>query len=139
MKKGLIILSIAILGALFYGIYLWNKPAKSAESESVFLIIDAPTLYQTFFNHPEESAKKLLNKNIEVNGEIESFAQDSSGSKCVLVTGAPDLGVVSITFLDTISPIEIGQKITIRGLCAGYLADDLLGGNVQLNQAVLVQ
>lgn len=122
-----------------YGLYLWNKPAKSAASEEVFATTDAQSIYQEFKNNPEESAKKYLNKNLEISGAVESFSQDSSGTKCVLVTGSDDMGVVSISFLENTTNIEVGQNIIIRGLCAGYLADDLLGGNLQLNQAVLVQ
>ncbi|MEN9333123.1 MAG: hypothetical protein RLY35_303 [Bacteroidota bacterium] len=139
MKKGLIILSFVLLGAVIYGIYLWNKPAKSAATEEVFASIQAPALYEEFKNNPEESAKKYLNKNLEISGSVESVAQDSSGSKCVLTTGSDDMGVISISFLKATENIQIGQSVKIRGLCAGYLADDLLGGNVQLNQAVLVQ
>jgi hypothetical protein len=139
MKKALVILIILIAGAMVYGLYLWNKPAKSAASEEVFATTDAPTIYQEFKNNPEESAKKYLNKNIEISGAVESFSQDSSGSKCVLATGSDDMGVVSVSFIENTSNIQVGQNIIIRGLCAGYLADDLLGGNLQLNQAVLVQ
>jgi hypothetical protein len=139
MKKGLVLLTLVLLGAVIYGVYLWNKPAKSAATEEVFASIQAPALYEEFKNNPEESAKKYLNKNLEISGSVESVAQDSSGSKCVLTTGSDDMGVVSVSFLNTTESIQVGQSVKIRGLCAGYLADDLLGGNVQLNQAVLVQ
>jgi len=128
-----------MLLAALYGVYLYNKPAKSAASEQVFDSVTAPNIYAEFLNSPEESAKKYLNKNLEVSGAVESFSQDSTGSKCVLVTNAADMGVVSISFLENTPSLQVGQSIVIRGLCAGYLADDLLGGNLQLNQAILVQ
>ena len=139
MKKALVIIIIVLTGAMAYGLYLWNKPAKSAASEEVFATTDAASIYQEFYNNPEESAKKYLNKNLQINGVVESFSQDSTGSKCVMATGSMDMGVVSVTFLENNATLEIGQSIVIRGLCAGYLADDLMGGNLQLNQAVLVQ
>lgn len=139
MKKLLLIVFGALFLAAAYGIYLYNKPSKSAASEDVFANVTAPNIYAEFLNSPEESAKKYLNKNLEVSGSVESFSQDSTGSKCVLVTNAPDMGVVSISFLENTPSLQIGQSIVIRGLCAGYLADDLLGGNLQLNQAILVQ
>ena len=139
MKKALVIIIIVLTGAMAYGLYLWNKPAKSAASEEVFATTDAASIYQEFYNNPEESAKKYLNKNLQINGVVESFSQDSTGSKCVMATGSMDMGVVSVTFLENNSTLQIGQSIVIRGLCAGYLADDLMGGNLQLNQAVLVQ
>ncbi len=139
MKKALVIIIILLAGAMTYGIYLWNKPAKSADTEEVFATKDAATIYQEFYNNPEESAKKYLNKNLQISGVVESFSQDSTGSKCMLATGSVDMGVVSVTFLENTSTLQVGQNIVIKGLCAGYLADDLLGGNLQLNQAVLVQ
>ena len=139
MKKALVIIIIVLAGAVTYGLYLWNKPAKSAASEEVFATTDAASIYQEFYNNPEESAKKYLNKNLQINGMVESFSQDSTGSKCVLATGSMDMGVVSVTFLENNATLQVGQSIVIRGLCAGYLSDDLMGGNLQLNQAVLVQ
>jgi hypothetical protein len=139
MKRALVIIIILLAGALTYGLYLWNKPAKSAASEEVFATTDAASIYQEFYNNPEGSAKKYLNKNLQINGMVESFSQDSTGSKCVLATGSMDMGVVSVTFLENNATLQVGQSIVIRGLCAGYLSDDLMGGNLQLNQAVLVQ
>jgi hypothetical protein len=139
MKRALVIIIILLAGALTYGLYLWNKPAKSAASEEVFATTDAASIYQEFYNNPEGSAKKYLNKNLQINGMVESFSQDSTGLKCVLATGSMDMGVVSVTFLENNATLQVGQSIVIRGLCAGYLSDDLMGGNLQLNQAVLVQ
>ncbi len=139
MKKALVIIVILLAGVVTYGLYLWNKPAKSAASEELFATTDAASIYQEFYNNPEVSAKKYLNKNLQISGVVESFSQDSIGSKCVLATGSMDMGVVSISFLENNATLQVGQSIVIRGLCAGYLADELLGGNLQLNQAVLVQ
>ena len=139
MKKALVIIIIVLAGVVTYGLYLWNKPAKSAASEEVFATTDAASIYQEFYNNPEGSAKKYLNKNLQINGMVESFSQDSTGLKCVLATGSMDMGVVSVTFLENNATLQVGQSIVIRGLCAGYLSDDLMGGNLQLNQAVLVQ
>lgn len=139
MKKLILIVVSVSLIAAGYGLYLYNKPAKSAESEEVYASVKATDLYAEFLAQPEESTKKYLNKNLEVSGIVDSFSQDSTGSKCVLVTGAPDMGVVSITFLENTPSLKVGETITIRGLFTGYLTDDLLGGNLLLNQAILVQ
>ena len=76
-----------------------------------------------------------------VSGNLESFVQDSAGTKWTLSTQSEDLGVITVTFAEPLlNNPTVNQMVKVQGLCAGYLeGDELLGGEIQLNQAVVAQ
>jgi hypothetical protein len=143
MKKIAMIVFFAIMLGLGFAYYQWNKPKKSAASEEVFARRSATDLYVEFTSDPSGAFQIYNQKNVEVRGIMDAFAKDSSGIKLTFKTDSDDGGIVTITLTDDMldfSPV-IGDSVHVRGLCAGYIADDtgLLGGEVQLNQGVLVQ
>jgi hypothetical protein len=142
MKKIATVIFFAILIALGVAYYMWNKPKKSAASEEVFAHRNATELYLEFTSDPAGAFQIYNQKNIEVRGIMDAFSKDSLGTKITLKTESMDGGIVSITLsaLETETLPTIGDSIHVRGLCAGYIADDtgLLGGEVQLNQGIIV-
>jgi hypothetical protein len=139
MKKILIFLLIVIAIGGAIGLYLYNKPHETAADVEVFQELSAQDLYQKFLMDPD-AVKTYLNKNLKITGKVESFSADST-VKWILSTQAEDMGVITVTFAE--KPLQnptVGNQVTVQGLCAGYLAgDEILGGEVQLNQAVVVQ
>jgi hypothetical protein len=140
MKKIVIIGVFLFALVAVIGYFMWNKPKKSAASEDVFAVRNATELYQEFVHDPAGAFQIYNQKNIEVRGVMESFSQDSIGSKLVLKTNTEEAGVVTISFAETPAQFPIiGDSVYIRGLCAGFIEGmDLLGGEVQLNQGVIV-
>jgi len=142
MKKIATIVFFIILLGLGFAYYQWNKPKKSAASEEVFAHRSATDLYLEFTSDPTGAFQIYNQKNVEVRGVMDSFAKDSLGTKLTLRTESNDGGVVTITLVEEMNRIlpVIGDSVHIRGLCAGYIADDtgLLGGEVQLNQGIIV-
>jgi hypothetical protein len=139
MKKILIFLLIVIAIGGAIGLYLYNKPHETAADVEVFQELSAQDLYQKFLKDPE-AVKTYLNKNLKITGKVESYSADST-VKWIMSTQAEDMGVITVTFAE--KPLQnpiIGNQVTVQGLCAGYLAgDEILGGEVQLNQAVVVE
>jgi hypothetical protein len=142
MKRIATVLFFAVLIGLGAAYYMWNKPKKSAASEEVFAHRNATDLYLEFTSDPAGAFQIYNQKNIEVRGIMDAFSKDSLGTKITLKTEAMDGGIVSITLAsaENESLPLIGDSIHVRGLCAGYIADDtgLLGGEVQLNQGFVV-
>ncbi len=141
IKKIVLFLALAIALGLAVGLYLYNKPYETAADVEVFEEINAHDLYAKFKSDPKNAINTYLNKNLLVSGNLESFVQDSAGTKWTLSTQSEDLGVITITFSQplTQNPV-VNQMVKVQGLCAGYLeGDEFLGGEIQLNQAVLAQ
>lgn len=141
LKKIILFFVIAIVIAAGIGIYLYNKPHETAADMEIFEEISAHDLYSKFKTDQKLSLSTYLNKNLLVSGNLESFVQDSAGTKWTLSTQSEDLGVITVTFAEPLmsKPI-VNQLVKVQGLCAGYLeGDELLGGEIQLNQAVVAQ
>ena len=141
LKKIVLFLVIGLAVGLAIGLYLYNKPHETAADIEIFEEISAHDLYAKFVTDQKNALTTYLNKNLLVTGNLESFVQDSSGTKWTLSTQSDDLGVVTVTFAEPLNQKPIlNQSVKVQGLCAGFLeGDELLGGEIQLNQAVVAQ
>lgn len=142
MKKYFLIALLAVVavgGGVGY--YMWNKPPKTAEDEKPVATLTAEALYSAFATSEAESNPKYLNKVLQVSGTVESITTDNKGATVInLVGNSDDGGIVSASFpADKKPTAEQGANIALKGICSGYLAGELLGGEVQLTQCALAQ
>jgi hypothetical protein len=141
LKKIILFLGVALIVGFAFGLYLYNKPHETAADVAIFEEITAHDLYAKFMTDQKSALSTYLNKNLLVTGNLESFIQDSAGTKWTLSTQTEDLGIITITFAEPLTDNPtLNQMVKVQGLCAGYLeGDEFLGGEIQLNQAVLAQ
>ncbi len=141
LKKVIVFFLIVIALGTAIGLYLYNKPHETAADVEVFEEINAHDLYAKFKTDPKNAINTYLNKNLLVSGNLESFVQDSAGTKWTLSTQSEDLGVITVTFSEPLAQNPmVNQLVKVQGLCAGYLeGDEFLGGEIQLNQAGVAQ
>ena len=141
LKKVIVFFLIVIALGMAIGLYLYNKPHETAADVEVFEDLSAQDLYAKFKTDQKSALTTYLNKNLLITGNLESFVQDSAGTKWTLSTQSEDLGVITVTFSEPLpqNPV-VNQMVKVQGLCAGYLeGDEFLGGEIQLNQAVVAQ
>ena len=125
---------IALAGILA-ALYMFNlKHTDMAKARPDFKITS--TILQKAFEDDETAASKFyINKILEVTGKIASVkpAENKFISIC-LVTGS-DLSSVICTFpaISDPSMLCVGEEITLRGECSGFLMD------VLLNNCALIQ
>ena len=118
---------IALAGILA-ALYMFNlKHTDMAKARPDFKITS--TILQKAFEDDETAASKFyINKILEVTGKIASVkpAENKFISIC-LVTGS-DLSSVICTFpaISDPSKLSVGEEITLRGECSGFLMDVLL-------------
>jgi hypothetical protein len=131
-KKILFSLVIFLIVCGFgYAYYVWNKPARDVSKEKG-IQITAVTIYDSFSNNEKAANISFLNKAIEVTGRVSSLKHNQAGQTVVyLHTDDPVFGV-NCTFKQNPGNIAVGDSITFKGICTGYLSD------VILNQGVLV-
>lgn len=142
MKKPiLLIVALLLVSGIGIGLYMWNKPKRTAEDEKPVETISATQLYNAFVADEAASNARFLNKTIQVSGTVESVSTDGKGDLVInFATNADDGGIVSATFSETkAAKPEPGTEVVLKGICAGYIAGDLLGGEVQLSQCAMAQ
>ena len=79
----ILIVAIVLIGGIFYGYYLYNKPRATAGSSRTDVTIDARTLYGAFEQDEPRANSLYLNKMIEVKGKVQSV--DTSGGNMVIL------------------------------------------------------
>jgi uncharacterized protein YxeA len=138
MKKILLLLLVAIAIAAGIGMYLWNKPHRTAEDEKPFATVTASELFTQFATDEAGSWAKYKDKVIQISGEVETISTDASGNTQVVMRTDTDMSTVSVTLMaGAKAPVqEAGTIIHVKGICNGFLND--IFGEVQLNQGVVV-
>lgn len=138
MKKLLLLLLVAILIAAGVGMYLWNKPHRTAEDEKPVATLTASELFTQFATDEVGTWAKYKDKVIQISGEVETISTDASGNTQVVMKTDTEMSTVSVTLmLGAQAPAqEPGTMIEVKGICNGFLND--IFGEVQLNQGVVV-
>lgn len=134
MKRSIIILIVilVIIGGIVA--YLqWNKPHRDPSKESG-LQISAEQLFADYEMDENASNEKYLNKTLQIKGSIIDVGANQDGeSTAMLDAGNPMFGV-QVTFnpkeKEKLEQLTIGDKITIKGICTGYLSDVIVTNGV---------
>ena len=128
----LVLFGLAIGG--MYGYYLYNKPLKDLSSGNADISIAANKLLNAFEADESLANSEYLDKIIQVSGKIEKIENTETGSSVLLDAGSL-MGFISFEMApdQDLSNYSLGDEITLRGVCSGYLMD------VVLNRAVVIE
>jgi hypothetical protein len=140
MKKILLLLLFVAVIAAGIGYYLWNKPHRTAADEKPFATLTSSALLTEFATNEAATTEKYRDKVIQISGELIKAAADSSGNVQVVLEAGDEMNTVSVTLMNgaTVPTETPGTMIEVKGICNGFLPDDLLGSEVLLNQGVVV-
>jgi hypothetical protein len=125
-------LVVALAGTL---IYLYNKPPRNVADEAG-IPVSATELYAKFTTNEPQANQAYLNKVLQVSGQVlEVKSTSAAGEVVVLNTGDPMFGIAcSLDKVETPAhEVKPGEKITIKGICTGYLSDVVLSRSYLIN------
>ncbi len=125
MTKKIILITIAavIVITAITGYVLWNKPYKDVK-DADGVKITAVDLYNNFIT---DSAKAILlytDKVVLVSGEIIQVNLNQQAQQIILIKTAVAGASVNCTMEEKIAGLELGDKITVKGICSGYISGD---------------
>ena len=136
MRKILFALGCALVIAIAgTGIYLYNKPPRNPANETG-IPVTAQELFSKFTSNETQANQAYLNKVVQVSGQVlEVKNTNNAGKVVVLNTGDPMFGVAcTLSKADApVKPVQPGEKITIKGICTGYLSDVVLTNSYLIN------
>jgi predicted aconitase len=128
-----IFILLAIIFALTAWKYTFRKSASSVAGKEADIEIQASRLAGQFEMNEDSANLLYLDKVILVSGTVESCTTDSTGASVYLREEGSTAGVLCSFDRSTkeLASIQSGMKVTIKGICTGYLLD------VVMNKCVL--
>ena len=139
MKKNKIIISILIFGSLcFFIVYqTYNTPHRNIMGSTKDISLTADKIMYDFFSDESKANKRYLDKIIEVSGIISELKVVKEKGIITLKTTQDFGNVLFHLSEDTSQDIQAlseGQRITLKGVCTGYLMDVILVKSEVINE-----
>jgi hypothetical protein len=129
----LLFFAFAIIAAFVVWKWVFKKSDIDVSSKKATFEIEAAVLTHEFENNEEASNTKYLGKIIAVSGTVNSISIDEQNVIVYLKNEDELSGVMCSLNKSTFDAdrIKTGNRVKIKGICAGYLMD------VQLNKCAL--
>ncbi|HPH85626.1 MAG TPA: hypothetical protein PLC48_09215 [Ferruginibacter sp.] len=143
MKRKTILYSfitvIIILGALcFVAFREYNRKHVDVADKPAAYTISGAEIIKAFSADEKAANSKYLDKVIAINGTVKSVDKDEQSSITVILSDAGSMSSVRCS-VDSIhneqaDNLVSGSQVTVKGVCTGFNADELLGSDVILNR-----
>lgn len=125
-KTGKIILATALLVIAIglAGAYrMWNKPHQNVE-DAPAIAVTATELYNCFIKDSVKANEQYTNKIVQVSGEVSQVSMNQQLQQVVLLKTAVDEAFVNCTLEGKKVSAKAGDRITLKGICSGYISGD---------------
>src|SRR5687767_834945 len=143
-KTWRIILGVVLLLLVSGGLYAFkefNRKVKDLTYVKAGLRQDAGQLISEFETNEANSNTKYLDKIIAVSGKVKTVEKNGNGHITVILGDENSMSSVRCS-MDSLHQQDVaslapGTMITMKGACAGFNKDELLGSDVILNRCVV--
>jgi hypothetical protein len=128
IKIALFVVFFIALAVILAALYMFNMKHKDMSKARPDFVITASVLQKTFEDDEKAASLKYINKIMEVTGKISLVKPTENNTLSISLATENDLSSVICTFSSISDPTKfrIGEEITIRGECSGFLMDVLL-------------
>ncbi len=140
-KKILIGLAIIVLTVAIYGYQEYSRRNIDLAYADADYKSQAKSLIKEFEENEKVANEKFLDKIIAVTGVLKEIIKDDKGYYTVVLGDVNGLSSIRCS-MDSdhqhdIALLNEGNNITLKGICTGFNADELLGSDVILNRCVI--
>lgn len=130
MKKLILIVLVLVVIGGVTGYLMYNKPHKSTADATSDFVVDAPALFKEFSSDEAAANTKYLDKVVKVRGTVKSVETDEAGNSILTLDAADEMFGVICTIPNNVSGDlempEVGEQVTVKGVCTGMLMDVVL-------------
>jgi hypothetical protein len=121
-----VVMFIAIAGILT-ALYIYNKEPVDTFRVKPDFTVNASDLFNEFASGENNATLKYADKIVEIKGKISAVRSDYNATTISLETSDPASAVLcTLNKIVDDSTLVIGDEITIRGECSGFLMDVLM-------------
>jgi hypothetical protein len=132
LKKALLVIGITAVLGMAYALYQWYKPARDVKDEDG-IPVTAQVLFDAYSQNETSANATYLNKAVQVAGEVSTVKANQEGKVVVTLKTADPMFGVQCTMKEKVG-IKVGEKVTIKGICTGFLMDVVLIDCVVVNE-----
>lgn len=127
-KIALIVTAVLIIAGVLFALHMYNLQHKDLKKVKPDFILSATDLQKEFENNETAATTKYVNKVLEVSGIIQSVKPGENYALSIALKTGSDLSSVICTLAGNPPPssFNIGDQVTLRGECSGFLMDVLL-------------
>jgi hypothetical protein len=141
IKYSFAVILVIITGAVLFAFREYNRKHVDIKNREISYIIKSDEIINAFSTDEISANKLYLDKVVAVEGKIKSIEKGEVGF-CAIVLGekkslASIRCIVDSTHLDATNTLREGDQITMKGICTGFNADELLGADVILNRCII--
>lgn len=137
MKKILYAIIFLLAIAIIAYVAFLNVPQDSTKGKEATLQVGATSLFAEYEKNEKQADKKFIGKIMDIEGQIMGLEKDEAGKGVVILDSGNGMDGIMCTLEDSetskMAGLKEGQKIKIRGKCAGKLMD------VVFNKCLLVE
>ncbi len=137
----MVVLLLAAIG-IGYAFREYNRKEPQTADRQTAATVSAVDLMNQFKTNESSAGLKYLDKVIEVSGELKSIDTSEKGALTLVLKTAEEMSSVrcSIDSLYTGKTTDLvsGRPVKVKGICTGYMADELLGSDVILKKSLVI-
>ncbi len=126
-KKITIAVLLAAVAGLGVGLYLYNKPHRTAATEDAAFTMSASDLLKEYKINEIDANAKYLDKIIAVRGTIQTIEPTDSLAVNLYLNANDPMAAISCSFKEeqanSLKTKKVGDSITVKGICTGILTD----------------
>jgi hypothetical protein len=143
MKRIPIFVVLALLGfGAWYGYTEYHRKNVDLSTAKPSLSADDVSLVNAFEKDSTRASKQYIDQVIAVSGTIKKIVNDDA--RWVIFLGDASRMSSVLCSMDPSHPtaygsLQEGAKVTVMGMCNGYVSDELLGTDVTLNRCVVLK
>lgn len=135
---------IVVVAAVALYIYKeYNRTHKDTTKLKADYTVSAASFVQEFEKNERESNEKYWDKVVKVEGMVKDLSKDDRGFLSVILGDTSSMSSVRCSVdsshTNEAAFLKKGDKVTIKGICTGFNADELLGSDVILVRSVIDQ
>ena len=135
-KKIFLSLVIAVILSLiggWYYVFVYSKNHHRDAADEKGIIVNAADVAAEYQANEQSANAKYLDKALEVTGEVMEVGKNQEGKTTVALKTNDIMTTVFCTLKDSTATVQPNQKITIKGICIGFISD------VKIKDAMIIK